>query len=289
MIRNYNKDYCYQYHIRLSNLNDDIKRSGLSINDIDNLKVSNFIFTGYELSKDKSMFHKAKKFIERHEWLGTLSNYPTHLFTATYKDILCGVVFHDMPVAFSNILGKETKKLERLISRGACISFSPKCLGSALVMYSIRWSVKNTQYRVFTAYSDPEAKELGTIYQACNFLYLGNKFGAKVQYKSPVTGKWVSDRSFRTRSAYKRYAKALNIEWQDDWSKGDKVYWNNIPDDIEMKLRDYSKYIMTTCEKRELTPKHKYVYILGKNKRETKALRSRLKVKTYPYPKNRGS
>lgn len=43
--------------------------------------------------------------------------------------------------------------------------------------------VKNTQYRLFTAYSDTEAKELGTIYQACNFYYLGKKSGAGYQYK----------------------------------------------------------------------------------------------------------
>ena len=80
-----------------------------------------------------------------------------------------------MPNAFSKLLGKNTNDLERLISRGACISWSPKNLGSAFLMWCLRWMVKNTDYRIFTAYSDPTARELGTIYQACNFYYLGQK------------------------------------------------------------------------------------------------------------------
>ena len=77
---------------------------------------------------------------------------------------------------------KENKFKEKLISRGACISWAPKNLGSWLIMNSIKHMVKHTEFRVFSAYSDPEAKELGTIYQACNFIYLGQKSGTAAQY-----------------------------------------------------------------------------------------------------------
>lgn len=287
-MREYNKSHCWQYDIRLNNKEYDLKLNGLTEEDIENLKVSDFDFEAFDLSEDKSKFHEAKLFIERHEWLGKVSLYPTHLFTARYKGILCGVVFFDMPTTFSKILGEETKQIERLISRGACISFSPKNLASSLIMYGIKWCVKNTRFRVFSAYSDPEAKELGTIYQACNFLYLGQNFGAKKQYKSPSTGKWVSDRSFRTRSAYKRYAKHLGINWDDSWNTGDKVHWEIIPDYIEDMLRKESKRMLSKVDCRDIKPKHKYVYILGKDKRETKKLKNMLKVKTYHYPKQRG-
>lgn len=286
---NYKEEHCWQYDIRLKNRESDIEESGLTQDEIDGLKIKNFLFRAYDLSKDNSMYPAAKAFIQKHEWLGTVSSYPTHLFCATYKGVLCGVVFHDMPTAFSKLLGKDTKKLERLISRGACISYSPKGLASALNMFAIRWMVQHTDFRVFTAYSDVEAKELGTIYQACNFIYLGQTFGAKVQYKSPITGKWVSDRSFRSRSAWKRYAKELGIGWKQEWSTGDKVHWERIPDDVEAVLRKAAKIKMMAQPTRGIKPKHKYAYILGRDKRETKALKKMFTGKLdLPYPKERG-
>src|ERR1035437_9711527 len=169
MIRDYNEKHCWQYDIRLNNLNDDLILAGLSLDETKILKISDFIF---QKEEKKDCFSEVKSFIERHEWLGRISLYPTHIFTARYKGILTGVVIMDMPSVFSKLLGEETKKIERLISRGACISWSPKNLGSSLIMFAHKWMVKNTQYRLFVAYAAVEAKELGTIYQACNFYYL---------------------------------------------------------------------------------------------------------------------
>jgi hypothetical protein len=180
-----------------------------------------------------------------------------------------------MPNSFSKLLGEDTKKIERLISRGACISWSPKGLASWLIMKSIRWMVDNTQYRVFTCYSDPEAGEVGTIYQACNFYYLGKSSGTSYMYADPNTpNKWFSDRSFRSRSAYKRYAKYLGIKWDSSWQNRDRILWENMPKDIEISLRQQEKVYRQSCLKKKQPAKGKYVYILGKDKRETKNLRS---------------
>lgn len=204
-LRNYTKGHCWQYDIRLKNREEDMIRHGLTEADVANLKVSDFVFA----HEDKAVvFEEIRAFIERHEWLGRLSLYPTHIFTARYNKALAGVVVMDMPNAFSKLLGEDTKRIERLISRGACVSWSPKNLASSLIMYAIRWMTQNTQYRLFTAYSDPEAKELGTIYQACNFYYIGQKSGTGYQYRIE-SGRWVSDRYFRSRSVYKRLARGL--------------------------------------------------------------------------------
>lgn len=109
--------------------------------------------------------------------------------------------------------------------------------------------VENTQYRLFTAYSDPIAKELGTIYQACNFYYMGQSAGATTRYINPYTGKVVSDRFFRQRTAYKKYADELNIEWDKSWTTKTGMNWSVIPNEIEKKLRDYSKYKQSVSEK----------------------------------------
>lgn len=233
---------------------------------------------------------EAIEFIKRYEWLGTITQYSTHYFGAYYKGFLGGVIIFSMPNAFSKLLGENTKNLERLISRGACASWTPKGLASAFVMWCIRWMVKNTQYRLFTAYSDPTAKELGTIYQACNFYYLGQKSGTTSRYINPYTGKIVSDRFFRQKTAYKKYADELNIKWCKDWSGKNGMIWNNVPDDIETKLREYGKAKQAAAKKIEYPNKHKYAYVLGRDKKETKILRKEFESrnKVYPYPKHRG-
>lgn len=283
----YNSNYCWQYHIRVENLNEDLIIGNITKEESDKLKVSDFTFLNIT---DKSERQKLKQFIERHEWLGNLSQYTTHWFACYYKDIIAGVILFNMPNAFSKTLGEDTKNIERLISRGACISWSPKNLASSFLMWCIKWMVENTQYRLFTAYSDPTAKELGTIYQACNFYYMGQTAGTTTRYINPYTGKVVSDRYFRQKTAYKKYAEELGIEWQKNWNHPTGMLWENIPDDIEKKLRDYSKYKQTVCEKITMPSKHKYAYVLGKDKKETKKLRNlyQQRNKSYPYPKDRG-
>jgi hypothetical protein len=284
--KTYNKEQCWQYNIRLENLKDDLQMANLTKEITDNLKISDFTFHKEEKN---IIFNEVKEFIEKHEWLGRLSLYPTHFFTARYNGILAGVVIMDMPNMFSKLLGEQTRRLERLISRGACISWSPKNLASKLISFSMNWMVKNTQYRLFTAYSDTEAKELGTIYQACNFYYLGKKSGTGYQYKLE-SGKWVSDRYFRSRSVYKRLAKNNGIVWEDKWQKGDLVLFNMMSDDVSKKIKNLSKEYQNSCEKRKMEPKHKYAYVLGVSKKETKKLRKIFEErnKTYPYPKERG-
>jgi len=282
-LRKYNKDVCWQYNIRLNNLDSDLLFISLTPDDISKLRCSDFKLQ-YE-DKDK-VYNEIKLFIEKHEWLGKMSLYPTHIFTARYKGLLAGVVVMDMPITYSNILGIDTKKIERLISRGACISWSPKNLASKLIMFAIKWMVDNTQYRLFSAYSDTEAKEIGTIYQACNFYYIGQTFGTGYKYKINLN-KYVSDRYFRSRSVYKKLAKNNGINWKAEWQTKDVIHFDKMPEKISIKIKQLSKDYQNSCEKIKIESKHKYIYILGKTKSETKKLRKQFKEqnKIYSYPK----
>ena len=175
----YNKPHCWQYDIRLKNFEDDKFWSMLSDEEIANLKSTDFDM----YHTDNENEHKEMgEFIKRHEWLGTLPLYPTDWFACRYKGRLAGVIIMSQPNSFSKLLGEETPQLERLISRGACISWSPKNLASHFIMFCIHWMVQNTQYRLFTAYSDLEAKEIGVCYQSCNFYYLGENSGGTKKY-----------------------------------------------------------------------------------------------------------
>ena len=297
-LREYEKNHCWQYDIRLRNREEDLKAAGLTEEIANTLRVSHFTFRPITSAEDKA---EAVEFIKRHEWLGTLSQYTTHWFGAYYhdpdqglvgKDILAGVCLMNMPNAFSKLLGEDTRKIERLISRGACVSWSPKNLASSFLMWCCGWMVKNSPYRLFTAYSDPTAKELGTIYQACNFYYLGNESGTTTRYINPYTGKVVSDRFFRVRSAYKKYAKELGIPWEKDWNNDQRMLWENIPDNVEKQLREHSKKKQQGATKITMPSKHKYAFVLGATKAETKKLRHEFETRNVniikPYPKDRG-
>ena len=255
-IKNYDKPWCYQYQKRLDTLQEDLDKYGLTQEDLDNISIDDFVFE-YVDKNDNIKKDEAYRFIERYEWLGTCNGvFVSHIFTARYKGILGGVIMFAMPYAFSKLLGENTKSIERLIARGASASFCPKNLGSKFLMWSIKWMVNNTQYRLFTCYSDPAAKEMGSIYQALNFYYLGNGSGRKIMCINPYNDKSIiSDRQFRSRSFYKRYAKDLGIYWEEGWNKSDKIYWDKIPNDIEKKLKEYSKYMYDKADKIEVKPK----------------------------------
>lgn len=287
-LEEYNKRHCWQYEIRLQKEQED--REWLLHNF--NLTPEQLNCEDFEFKPitDKDEKEKAVAFIKTYEWLGTLTQYSTHYFGAYFHNVLGGVMVFSMPNAFSKLLGDNTKEVERLISRGACASWTPKGLASKFLMYCIRWMVGNTQYRLFTAYSDPTAKELGTIYQACNFYYLGKKSGTTTRYINPYTGKVVSDRFFRQKTAYKKYASELGIKWEKSWTGRTGVNWDNIPDDIEKRLREYGKYKQSISEKIEFPNKHKYAYVLGRSKLETRRLRKQFEEnnKIYDYPKERG-
>ena len=133
------------------------------------------------------------------------------------------------------------------------------------------------------------AKELGTVYQACNFYYLGQSAGAQHRYINPYSGKVVSDRFFRQRSAYKKYAKELGIKWQKDWCSNTGMLWENVPVDVELLLRHQSKLKQSQSKKIFVPAKHKYAMVQGINRKETAELRKLFESlnKTHPYPKDR--
>ena len=78
-------------------------------------------------------------------------------------------------------------------------------------------------------------------------------------------------------------------EW---YTPNRKVNWSAIPDEVAIKLKQMAKDKKANCISRVAAPKHKYVYVMGRGKKETKGLRKML-LENNPnlpldYPKNRG-
>jgi len=139
--------------------------------------------------------------------------------------------------------------------------------------------IHNTEFRLFSGYADPRANERGQIYRACNFIELPGKHGGSVQLFDPLRPEkeWFSDREARKMSAYKRYAKDLSIEWKKEWTNpSGGIDWSRVPNLVEEALRLKSKQYVASCEKRKLPPKRKFIYLKGRNKKETRQLFKRL-------------
>ena len=295
--KEYSGSHCWQYEVRKQHFWDDIESLNFSSSMVASFRPRDFEVR-HVPKDDKLNCDVVKEFIEKYEWLGKMPARPTHRFTAMFGSLIAGAVVMATPNTFSNLLGKESRDMEKLISRGACSAWAPKGLNSKLVMASVRWMAKNTDFRIFTAYSDPEAKELGTIYQACNFYYLGQTSGTSKQYFDPEHPErgWFSDRNFRHKSKYYMYADNIGVgrEQFKKWMKKYSPDWTLVPEQVKLDIKKEEKRYRQSCLVRETKPKHKYAYILGSTKSETKQLRRRFEelnphLANLPYPKERGA
>lgn len=268
------KKTCIQFIKKQQNAKKALSSAGVTVEKVSKLNVRNYSLR-HVPKEDRAALQDAYQFICDNEYLGKPHKRTTHVFAAYYKEHIAGVVTLSTPNAFSHILGKENMNLEKLISRGATSAIACKNLGSALNMYAINWMVANTSFRIYTGFSDPEAWELGSIYKAMNFIYLGKGFGTKLMLYDPSQPEkgWFSDREVRKRTTYKRLALRHGIEWQANWECKGKILWNNMPEKMVRTLRYLSKSYINSCQKRVPKSKAKWCLIKGIDKREERKLK----------------
>jgi hypothetical protein len=137
-------------------------------------------------------------------------------------------------------------------------------------------------------YADPQASEVGIIYQATNFKYLGSGFGVNCFFKHPdiKNGKEFSAHSLKRTSVLKSWCKQNGIMVDPSWIKPNGFKdLKALPPEIKKAWYDWAKKIISGSEKIKAVLKGKYVLIKGKDRREQKKLDSLFTAKTFPYPK----
>lgn len=270
---------CHQYKKKLQWIEEDKKYLNF---DIDSLKASSFTLTAEKFNNEIA------EFIKKYEWLGSIGVIPKWCFTARFNNLLGGVVLINEPTSYSKILGSDTMKYEALVQRGATASWTPKNLGSRLIMFSCKWMVNSTSKRAFIGYGDPKALEIGTIYQACGFEYMGNNFGSSYLYKHPTikNNKTFSAQSLKRTSALKKWCKEQEIIPPKEWFK-ENGFKNMriIPEGIKIQWNNWNKKILSEAQKFITERKHKYVLVIGENKREKRKLNLLKKYIAKPFPK----
>ncbi len=197
---------------------------------------------------------EAEAVILRYEWLGTMGRgVATYGLRAPTGEILGAAVFGwPSAVESRDVCGKERRELAICLERGACVHYAPLNAASYLISHAVRQAAQDNGWRIFYAYADPEAGEIGTVYQACNWLYIGQGVGRtpgrlREDWKLP-DGTVLSSRSLRHRKM--KRADALDAGWVP-------VYKH---------------------------PKHKYVHFEG-DRRERDELRAALRYPILAYPK----
>lgn len=206
-----------------------------------------------------------KPIIEKYEWLGYLPKYCNYYFglyfTINGKDHLGGVVAlqpeYGENMGVWNKYGYTGKIIQ--LSRGVCLWWTPKNSASFMISKVCDWLKKNTHYKVITATTDPHAGEIGTIYQALNWKYVGvfggnlTKSGKeRIRYGYIIDGKIYNQRHIRSK---------IGTAKKD-------VVLEHYPD---VKIIDLGR-------------KRRYFHFLG-NKRENKQLVKSIQDMIRPYPK----
>jgi len=118
------------------------------------------------------------------------------------------------------------------LARGACVPWAPKNAASFLIRNACRQAHKDFGWRVFFAYSDHEAGEVGTVYQACGWYFMGDSF-RKGKYHTD----YVSADGQRTMSSYAKNHKGISRAqliadgWKPivRWNKKKYVWFEGTP------------------------------------------------------------
>lgn len=217
----------------------------------------------FDLSIEKSLvkeipYTEAKRIIERYEWLGCMPVCVKHCYGIFFPHrtkngwLLGGVT------VFSSEYAENTGVWDKygfggkiiLLARGVCVHFCPKNTNSHLIMESIKQLP--TQYEVITCTVDNLAGEVGTIYQSCNFHYVGVMRKNKQRTGCVIGGKLYGSRTLR------------QMFGTQDQKKIKKIH----PDAIFIKQKAKGRYFYFRCDRRT-------------KKQHIKAIQSLLK----PYPK----
>jgi hypothetical protein len=140
---------------------------------------------GIDTSPDKATFQSvdhvtAKSIIEKYEWLGTYCNSPLEAFGIFWEGNCAGVVVYAAPTHTLPLSICKSQHKVCQIARGTCVHWAHPHAASMLISWSLKQMAKKG-YDIAVAFSDPDAGEIGTVYQACNALYCG-RTPLKVDY-----------------------------------------------------------------------------------------------------------
>lgn len=197
----------------------------------------------------------AEQIILKYEWLGTMAKTGYH-YGIFFGNWCAGVTCVASGAATGGVNSHKPFRIKRnelgVLARGACVHWAPSGTNSKLVSWTCRLLRSDTFCKVLIAYADTDAGEIGTIYQACNWVYIG---------VGSSTRQWIAPngRVYDQKLPYdlKRSRGGTRAQWVKQLRKGG---WTE----------------------QASNPKHRYVYVLDTKNR---LLADRVERMRQPYPK----
>ncbi len=117
----------------------------------------------------------AASIIKEYEYLGTMPNAPMKAYGIFWHGACGGVVVYGAvspPSVAESVIGSPWTDKVIQLGRGACVHWAHPHAASKLIAFSLREIAKHG-WRIVIAFSDPDAGEIGTVYQASNWIYFG--------------------------------------------------------------------------------------------------------------------
>ena len=201
----------------------------------------------------------AEQVIIKYEWLGTMAPSRHHygIFFGDYCAGVCCITVGNTS-AGSNVhkmFGVSPLRLG-VIARGACTHWAPPGTNSRLVSWTCRLLSRDGVLSLLLAYSDTDAGEIGTIYQACGWTYVGRGGSAK-QLVAP-NGR-IYDRKVVSNTR-KRHGDTNAVSW----------------------AAQRAAFLAHGWTEQGSNPKHRYVRVLDRSDLDLVRIVESLRM---PYPK----
>lgn len=210
----------------------------------------------------------AQNLILANEWLGNMGT-TEFSFGLYFGDHLAGVACFGRTAGTKvaeSVCGAEHAHRVATLCRGACVHWAHPHSASFLINAACREMARGKNYNLFIGYSDFQAGEIGTVYQASNWLYCG--------MTSPTE-------KFRTPSGEVKDARLISA-YSRDRIGGTLKYKRSRAEQKQMMMEEGHEFF------REENGKHRYVGIYG-DRRIKRILRKALRWEILPYPKRESS
>jgi hypothetical protein len=260
-------------------------------------------------------YEKAKEIILKFEWLKTMGSSERCvglILDGELAGVCCFGKTGGTETAKS-VCGEEWAQHVVTLCRGACVHWAHRHSASHLISTACKLMANSGRATrsgevfppayIFVAYSDSDAGEIGTVYQACNWLYCGKTSGTTM-YRD-ATGKLRDSKLIHSATRSRRGRSAGPDETGRRFlvRDGKKYYTGDtLPDGTVVRGNKLYPYIplSTRAERKEQLieqeaafergkPKHRYVGVYAPNRRIKRAILQALRWQTFPYPKREPS
>jgi hypothetical protein len=221
-------------------------------------------------------YQTAKALIEQYEWLGNMGT-TDFSFGLYFGAHLAGVVCFGRTAgtkSAASVCGSRYAHLVKTLCRGACVHWAHPHSASFLISRACRLMAEKG-FHIFVAYSDAEAGEVGTVYQACNWLHCEpTKSGSSMFVWSGKKGVGFKDGKLRDERNIQHHIRSRRFKGQPIAAYEIKCTRREMR---ERMVREGFLFL-------KATPKRRYVTFCG-DKRLERELRAALKWGVLPYPK----